>query len=103
MERRRGGAVRQTERVAGGPDARGHLAFDDAVRRLDQLLGSSDAVRIVLPSGTQSVADDLLHRLVQVHVVEAILKACFERVLGIRGQERHRARMVLREILDDHA
>jgi hypothetical protein len=64
-------------------------------------LGLLDAEGIVSAAGAQPVGDDLLHRLLDIMVVDAVPHPRLPGKIRVSGQEPHRSRIMCIEVFDD--
>ncbi len=100
-ERRRRRAVGQGEVVADRPGLQFHLSFHHAVGLAELRRCKVHAVRVGLALGTQPVTHDLLHRFLNVVVVEAVPHPRLPGAIRICGQKARRASIVRVQEFDD--
>src|ERR1700704_5707548 len=59
-------------------------------------------MRVLLAVGAQSIADNLLHRLMHIQIVETVAQPRLPCAVDVRGNEFRPARIMPIEVLDDH-
>src|ERR1044072_9426289 len=100
-QRRRGGAVGDGERVTYRPMLCLHLLLDHAERGIGHCARFSDAMRVLLAFAPQPVADERLHRQMEIKVEEAVAQASLARLRAVLRNKTRLARIMLVEIFDD--
>jgi len=78
-----------------------NLAIDHAVAGLEPRPRFFDAMGVPFALGAYPIANDLLHRLVHIEVVEPILQPRLQREVGVGRKKPRRTRIMPIEILDD--
>src|SRR5437899_563718 len=100
-QRRRGRAVGHAEGLADRPGLPLHPPFDDGVGIAQLLARLLDPKRIGLVLWPQPVADDLLHRLLHVEVVEAVGLSDLDGEVDVGGDKLDRSGVIGGQIFDD--
>src|SRR5258707_14433182 len=93
-QRRRRGAIGETEDFPDRPGPHRHLLIDHLIGSPQPRFGFLYAMGILFAVGAQSIADNLLHRLMHTQIVETVMQPRLPSAIDVRWHEPRPARIM---------